>query len=274
MTVSLGTMMGGMRPGPEAPGGFAARGCTPSLCQSGRLQYTSHLGKLRLLRQRTSRQAVGIGEERLKKTHPPGCLCVPRAQAGGVAHDAEAGGDAHYVGAGGRSADRPSAAPCWEPSAEDSAVALYFRAYASFERGNYQEAIRDLDAADALWPNALFIVRKRGAAKLRLGLLGEARTDLDRAAALGPRDGSVALLRAELNVLTGSFGEALDDLDHAVGLLPKDPDPFVHRADLKRQLGRLEEALDDLDRANALRPKDGLTLALRGDRQAGPWHAH
>jgi tetratricopeptide (TPR) repeat protein len=130
--------------------------------------------------------------------------------------------------------------------------------------GRYEEALQDLDRANSREPNDPFTLTVRGDTERMLGKHEEALQDLDRADALQPNNAFTLTSRGETKRSLGKYEEALQDLDRAYALKPNDAFTLKNRGDTKRLMGNYAEALQDLDRANSLEPNDDVTLAVRG----------
>jgi tetratricopeptide (TPR) repeat protein len=136
------------------------------------------------------------------------------------------------------------------------------RASFHYDRGEYEKALADYDAALRVQPSlGQAHARKRRSAYfndraityVRLGRYAEALADESQAIGLRPTQASYYFNRGNIYFLTGRYPEARDDLDRAIAASPV-PDP-VHlrkRALIYRRLGMEDQALQDMERAQTL----------------------
>ncbi|MCX5796969.1 MAG: hypothetical protein NTY77_15865 [Elusimicrobia bacterium] len=123
-------------------------------------------------------------------------------------------------------------------AAEDLGDVLTAHAEALLWLGRYRAALAKLDEA---WRRGSrsFVLRCRGAARLKLGEPRQALRDLDAAIAADPRDFEAYIWRGAANRVLGRHARALRDLDVFVAFAPD------------CLLGRLERALARLDAGDA-----------------------
>lgn len=84
--------------------------------------------------------------------------------------------------------------------------------------GLCEEALQDLDRADALEPHNAFNLQERGAVKWKLGMLEGALSDLDKAINIGGNDGDVLAFRAAVMLDAGDPAAALQNATTALEL--------------------------------------------------------
>ena len=121
-------------------------------------------------------------------------------------------------------------------------------------RGQYDEAIQNLDKAIALDPRA-----SSGAYYLR-GSIYELRSqydkaiaDLNKAAALSSHDASIYMTRGSAWVGLKEHHRAIEDFNRAIELSPE-AEAFVARADARREIQEYHRALEDYERVISLNP--------------------
>jgi tetratricopeptide (TPR) repeat protein len=115
------------------------------------------------------------------------------------------------------------------------------RASARYDRGEFDKALADYDAAirypprlgraHALKRRAAYF-NDRAITYVRLRRYGEAIADEGEAIALRPGDASYYANRANMFLLAGKPAEALDDLDHAVAISPAADPALLRKRDL------------------------------------------
>jgi tetratricopeptide (TPR) repeat protein len=155
------------------------------------------------------------------------------------------------------------------------AMALAERGDVRRRRGEYPQALADLDRAVALSPTTGLVVGRRGEVRRLMGRHREAIEDFDRAIELAPGDAELLASRGESFRVVGRFDEALADLTAAVALSAGYSWALMRRAQVYRQLDRFDEALADLGAAIEAAPDSswvvgerGETHRLRGDLRA------
>ncbi|MEA3061498.1 MAG: hypothetical protein QOJ94_1279 [Sphingomonadales bacterium] len=165
--------------------------------------------------------------------------------------------------------DEPELPPCvaqlqTEPSACDSAIAtennrrvkarlLLRRAYMRNEKYQYEEALKDLDAAVAADPAYGVAWHERSYTHGELRAFAQALADSDRDVALRPGEADAYRERAFARHGLADFSGELEDRSKVAALEPKKPDSRIARGRAALWLGRFDEA-----RADAA---EGLTLA-------------
>ncbi len=134
--------------------------------------------------------------------------------------------------------------------------------------GEYETALRHLDAAEEAAPGAEWVARDRGETYRRMGRPEEALPWLDRAHALLPREPLTLGSRGQAKFTLGRAREALADLDRAIGLWPDYAWALTRRARVRQSLGDTAGALADLDRRRGTRPGRGGHPGRAGRRAA------
>jgi predicted O-linked N-acetylglucosamine transferase (SPINDLY family) len=138
-----------------------------------------------------------------------------------------------------------------------------------FQRGDYEEAIRQIDVALRVNPNLAFAHDNRVSALVNLqaeaftnrgnALCGvkrfrDALTSFDKAIALRANYAEAFCGRGISLQELNRWEEALASFDRAISLKPDFAEAYNHRAITLRELTRLDEALASFDRAIALKP--------------------
>ena len=122
------------------------------------------------------------------------------------------------------------------------------------QRGDYAEALRHIDAALELNPNAAAAHNNRGNALRRLNRHEEAIVCLDRAIALKPDYAEAFNNRGNALQELSRLDEALASFDRAIALKSDFAEAFNNRGSALARLARFEEAVASYDRAIVLQP--------------------
>jgi len=145
----------------------------------------------------------------------------------------------------------------WNTEAYNNRASYYY------DRGEYDKALADYDAALRVQPSlgrahaskrrsAYF--NDRAITYVRLGRYDEALADESEAIQLRPTEASYYFNRGNISFLVGRYPEARDDFDRAIAASPKaNPAYFQKRGLVYRRLGMEDKARDDLKRAQLLR---------------------
>ncbi len=144
-------------------------------------------------------------------------------------------------------------------------ASLYLLSVISYQRGDYAQALGQIDRALDINGDDSLAWNQRGLALQRLRRLEEALASYDRALAVW-RDNHEALCNrgAALQELN-RFDEALASYDRALAVRPHYAEAFCRRGAVLRQLKQPEEALASYDRALAIQPDYVEALSNRGD---------
>jgi tetratricopeptide (TPR) repeat protein len=132
------------------------------------------------------------------------------------------------------------------------------RAYGG--KGQYEQAIRDLDKAIELNPQDAGAHATRGRVYLATGKHDDAIRDLDQAIAFDPRDATVYLSRGMVFAAKGLRDRAVQDYDRVIEL---DPNDVYAAIAFEKKMKILNQ---DLDKAIELNPRDPLAWRHRGAR--------
>ncbi len=130
-----------------------------------------------------------------------------------------------------------------------------------YQRGEYQEAVRQIDTALRINPRAAVAHNNLGNALKDFGRAKEALASYERAIALKADYADAYYNRGNVLRALGRFEKAVASYDRAVALRPDYVDAFNNRGSALKDLERFEEALASFDRA----------LALKSDH-AEAWH--
>jgi tetratricopeptide (TPR) repeat protein len=133
-----------------------------------------------------------------------------------------------------------------------------------YQRGEFAEALRQIDAALKIAPNVADAHNNRGNALRKLKRPEQALEAYDRAVALKPDDAATFNNRGAVFKELELFDEALADLDRAITLRPDFAEAFNNRGNVYKELERFDEALPDFDKAVALRADNPDAFNNRG----------
>lgn len=134
------------------------------------------------------------------------------------------------------------------------ATLLGARGAARTDAGQLAEGLDDLDAALALAPRSLMVIRCRANALSRQQRTDEALAMLERAATIDPARPDAPGLRGGFLVAAQRYAEALPDLEQALQRTPADPNVWGNHGICLRALGRPDEAGESLRRAIKMAP--------------------
>jgi tetratricopeptide (TPR) repeat protein len=159
---------------------------------------------------------------------------------------------------------------------EPSAAAYGNRAFAHWNKGNTEAAIRDYGAAIERDPSNVANRINRAVAYNRAGEYQRAVDDLDRALALEPANANALNSRCWARAVLAHLQEALADCNAALARRPTDADTLDSRGFVYLRLGRLDRAIADYSGVLKVQPKHagslygrGLARIGRGDRAGG-----
>lgn len=141
---------------------------------------------------------------------------------------------------------------------------------ARMAKGQYEQALKDVDAALAGEPDDHELTVIKGSIFQILGRADEYRALAEGRAAAAPLDPDALLMRAKANLRTGRLDEALPDLDKVIAARPNAAEALGARAILWSMKGDHAKALADADRLTALDRSSGFivrgqVLANKGD---------
>jgi tetratricopeptide (TPR) repeat protein len=143
--------------------------------------------------------------------------------------------------------------------------ARLLRAEAYRLKGDYMQALADLDAANELAPGNARILFNRGMVHGLLRRLGEAIADYTASLQADPNQPLAWTNRGSAHLSKGLFDEALADLSRAVELDPSSPLPYQTRGDVFVFQGQYDQAIEDYTLALRRTPCCAPTYIRRGN---------
>ncbi|MGE0435039.1 MAG: tetratricopeptide repeat protein, partial [Planctomycetota bacterium] len=153
-------------------------------------------------------------------------------------------------------------APTNQPTDADGWARLAARALDSKDYGVALDAANRGLALDPRHVRSLF---ERGQILERLGYYDDALRDLDAAVAIQPEANAVWAFRAETLRQMGRLDEALESANRAMKLQSGEFSALLYRARIYREMGRVDEALADLDAVLTRDEGDAATLIEKAD---------
>ncbi len=141
------------------------------------------------------------------------------------------------------------------------------RAASRSDKGDYREAIADLDRAIALGDTSAIAFSNRGFAYRGLGDNKAALDDLQQALTRDPECLPALCNLAELRCALGEFEKAIDDCTRAIELSRYDSTLFNNRGMAWSGLTEFDKAIKDLDQAIELDPENGTAYHNRASAQ-------
>jgi tetratricopeptide (TPR) repeat protein len=133
-----------------------------------------------------------------------------------------------------------------------------------YQRGEFAEAVHQIDAALKIAPDVADAHNNRGNALRKLQRSEQALASYDRAIALKPDDAATFNNRGSAFKELEQLEEALADFDKAITLRPDFAEAFNNRGNAYKELERFDEALSDFDKALALRADNPDAFNNRG----------
>jgi predicted O-linked N-acetylglucosamine transferase (SPINDLY family) len=131
-------------------------------------------------------------------------------------------------------------------------------------RGEYREAVRQIDLALKVNAKSAAAHNNRGVAIKNLKRLDEALACFDRAVALKPDYAEAFNNRGDVLNELKQFGQALASCEKAIALKPNFAEAYSNRGISLNELKRFDEALASCDRAIALKPDFAAAFVNRG----------
>lgn len=147
----------------------------------------------------------------------------------------------------------------------DHSDSLYLLGVISYQRGDYAQALDQIDRALDKNPDNGLVWNQRGLALQRLKRFEEALAGYDRALVLWRDHAEVLCNRGAALHELKRFDEALASFDRALAVRPDYAEAFCYRAAALVQLKRPEDALSSYDCALAIQPDYVDALSGRGD---------
>jgi tetratricopeptide (TPR) repeat protein len=146
----------------------------------------------------------------------------------------------------------------------DLATVYARRGSAYDDKGDYDRAIADYDAAIRLNPTSAGIYNNRGFAHDNKGNFDRAIADFNEAIRLDPKIAMVYANRGVSYNNKGDYDRAIADFTEAIRLDPKALAPYANRGFAYDKKGDGERAIADYTEAIRISPKDGALYADRG----------
>jgi protein O-GlcNAc transferase len=135
------------------------------------------------------------------------------------------------------------------------------------QRGNYAEAVRQIDTALTINPKAAAALSNRGFALHELRRFDEAVASYDKAIALKPDYAEALYNRGNAQRELKRHDQALASYDKAIALKPDYAKAFNNRGNALQELKRFGEALASYDKAIALKSDYAEAFYNRGNAQ-------
>lgn len=131
---------------------------------------------------------------------------------------------------------------------------FYNRALLAEQRGDLQQAVRDMAEAVRYCPDSDVYVEKRAVLLLKLGDYEQAASAFTRALQLIPDSTLYHFERGNCYMFLGKYRDALRDFTQVVVTEPDAFRAWHNRGNVHARLGQLEESIRDLTRAIEIRP--------------------
>ncbi len=138
----------------------------------------------------------------------------------------------------------------------------------SYQKGHYDDAIKDFSEAIQLNPKDADIYYNRGVAKDNLGDYNAAVADYDQAIKLNPEYAHAYCNRGNARDNLGEYAAAVADFSEAIRLNPKDATAYNNRGNAKVRLGDYNAAVADFSKAIKLNPEYAMVYNNRGITKA------
>lgn len=153
-------------------------------------------------------------------------------------------------------------------SAKHLSSPLFFEeARESVDRGEYSEALSDLDLVLQMQPDRAEAFCQRAKVHAKLGNPASAVEDIARALQLEPDNREFRLARAIVRLSAGDGAGAIADFTHLMQFEGDRTRLFLHRGHGYRLLGDLEKAFKDYSNAIAMCDRDAEAFASRAGVQ-------
>lgn len=131
---------------------------------------------------------------------------------------------------------------------------LLTRAHCNAEAGRAADAVKDLDAAQAIDPQSRLVRLQRGLVLAQLSRTEEAEGELSKYIKDGGEDPRAWIERARIRARLNRPKEAVSDYDKAL-TTSDDLDAFLERGAIQEKLGRLEDAAAGYQQGLARMPR-------------------
>ena len=129
--------------------------------------------------------------------------------------------------------------------------------------GEYQEAIKDFDAAINLNPDDADAYQGRGASYGQFKKHNQAVEDLDFAIRLNPNSANTFFTRGIVHFNKEDYDSGIRDFDRAIALEPSHADSYTGRGRCYLHLGEYRKSISDLDTAISLEDKEGVVPDIK-----------
>jgi tetratricopeptide (TPR) repeat protein len=149
------------------------------------------------------------------------------------------------------------------------AAGFYKRGYERCQRGEYDKAIEDFDAALRLDPKNEDAYCGRGSTWLKKGEYDKAFKDYAEAMKLNPKNKYALMGRGNALGIVGQYDKAAKDFDEVIRLDPKSEYAFYGRGNVWYYKGKYDKAYKDFDEAIRLNPKYAKAFLGRGGARIG-----
>jgi len=118
-----------------------------------------------------------------------------------------------------------------------------------YEKGEFDEAIRQYDKAIEIDPSRPEFYNNRGLANKKKGNLGRATADFNQAITVNPGYTDAYYNRGLVYINQGNFDEAVSDYSKVIAINPRDADAYYNRGLAYDNRFKLEEAASDYEKA-------------------------
>ena len=146
-----------------------------------------------------------------------------------------------------------------------SAYTEFFIGLTSYQKGEYEEAIKHYDQAIDIYPQFTETYNNRGITKDRLSRHEEAIADYDQAIRINPQFAEAYYNRGTTKDVLGRHEEAIADYDQAIRINPQYAQAYYNRGNAKDILdNKHEEAIADYDEAIRINPQYAQAYCNRG----------
>ena len=130
------------------------------------------------------------------------------------------------------------------------------RAVTKLNLGEYESALRDLDAALELDPDNAGALHSRGVARGNLGRPADAIEDFDRSLRLDPGNLEALAARGAAHDNLGQYDRAIEDFSRVIVIDPDDSRVRFARGVARMRLGANEEAIEDFSAILKVNPDE------------------
>ncbi|MGD0168714.1 MAG: tetratricopeptide repeat protein [Smithella sp.] len=145
-----------------------------------------------------------------------------------------------------------------------------------YKRGQYKDALKNLDIAIRFKPDDASMYYNRGIIYATLNQYHEAFNDLSKAIQLKPYYVKAYINRAIIYQKLEQYQDAIKDIDKAIRLEPDNAEAYNNRGYIYNKLEQYQRAIKDLDEAIRLKPDyaeahsyRGLSYILSGNKIEG-----